>query len=160
MIKNSMNLICSRILCVKNQLLCLATVFLLGGVATSQNQPTAGVQASVGEIGAGTVSLTAKGVLPKPPLFFNATANAKVRVTASAVNHDIALAIKVLQGRPEVITLGLEGAGEIKSVTGTGLADWAVRKDVATGKRFLDLVPKLVKGKPGPVALNLTIKAQ
>ena len=86
-----MNLICSRILCVKNQLLCLATVFLLGGVATSQNQPTAGVQASVGEIGAGTVSLTAKGVLPKPPLFFNATANAKVRVTASAVNHDIAL---------------------------------------------------------------------
>ena len=139
----------------------LKTLLLISALclpfAQAQN---ADVHASVGENGAGAVTLTAKGVLPKPPLFFNADANAKVVISGSAVNHEIQLGLKVLQGRPEVLTLGMSGEGEIVSVSGGGLADWAVRKDVATGQRFLDLKPKLEKGKPGPKALNVVVKIQ
>ena len=86
-----------RFPCVKNRLLCLALVIMLGGVATSQEKPSTDVRASVGDDGTGAVTLTAKGVLPKPPLFFNADVAAKVNVASSAVTHDIQMAIKVLQ---------------------------------------------------------------
>ncbi|NWK55744.1 MFS transporter [Verrucomicrobiaceae bacterium N1E253] len=135
-------------------------LFSLLGFASAQNQPSAGVQASVDENGAGAVTLTAKGVLPKPALFFTAGVQSLATVTARRVEQESALSIKVLQGRPELMTLALAGDGEVVSVTGKGLADWAVRRSADGKRRFLDLKPVLVKGSQGPKSMTLTVKSK
>ncbi len=159
MIIRTMNPFKNLCVCTKNGLACLATLLLLGGVISAQERPAAGVQAAVDENGTGSVTLTAKGVLPKPPLFFNAAATAVVDVTTDKITQDIALTLSVLQGRPELLTLGLGGAGDIVSVTGDGLADWAVRTSADGKNRYLDLKPVLVKGQPGPAELKLVVRS-
>ncbi|MBT8036636.1 MAG: hypothetical protein KJO21_03735 [Verrucomicrobiae bacterium] len=144
----------------KKGLSCLTSVMLLTGATTAQNLPTAGVQATVDESGAGSVTLTAKGVLPKPPLFFKAGAEAAVNVTPDQITQEVALTLSVLQGRPELLTLGLHGAGDIVSVTGAGLADWAVRTSADGKNRYLDIKPVLVKDQPGPRELKLMVRSR
>ena len=111
----------------------LAVLFCMVGSASSQNQSSAGVQATVNENGTGAVTLTAKGVLPKPPLFFTAQATAKVKVANTEITQEIPLTLKVLQGRPDLMTLGLNGSGEVISVSGKDLSDWAVRTSADGG---------------------------
>ena len=57
-----------------------------------------------------------------------------------------------------MITLGLNGGGDVIEVKGDDLRDWAVRQD--GGKRFLDLRPTLKDGQPGPQRLNVTVKVK
>lgn len=102
-----------------------------------------------------TLVVEARGVPPKSPLFFSAAASNTIRPGANAITAEIRLALRVVQGRPEVLSLGLGGAGEVTEVRGEGLRDWSVRQ--AGDKRFLDLRPALEEGKPGPSELNLLV---
>ncbi|MGH8047067.1 MAG: hypothetical protein ACREKL_07450, partial [Chthoniobacterales bacterium] len=133
----------------------LVLASLLSAAAFAQNSAdTAGVSAQLAPDG-GSIVVEARGVKPKAPLFFSATAQNDIRVGASELAGEIKLAIHIVQGRPEVLTLGLEGNGEVVEVTGDGLRDWAVRQ--SGGKRFLDLRPTLEEGRPVPTDLALTI---
>lgn len=95
------------------------------------------------------------------PLFFSATAAVTARVGLADVTSEQQLGFHVLQGRPEVLTLGLSGAGEIVGVTGDGLRDWSLRVD-ASGARFLDLRPALPEDKDAkpPADLNVLVKTR
>ncbi len=112
--------------------------------------------------GGGRIVVEASGVQPVAPLFFTATAQQTVRLGLTEVTGEAKLAVRVVQGKPEVLTLGLSGDGEVVSVVGVGLRDWSVRQGTgdAAGKRFLDLRPALVVGIDGPRTLELTISTR
>ena len=74
------------------------------------------------------------------PLFFSATADVKIQVGMEEVTSQQGLDFKIHQGKPETLTLGLNGTGEVISVTGEGLRDWSVRV-AEDGSRFLDVRP-------------------
>ncbi|MEY3895761.1 MAG: hypothetical protein RLZZ214_1281, partial [Verrucomicrobiota bacterium] len=74
------------------------------------------------------------------PLFFSATADVKIQVGMEEVISEQELDFKIHQGKPETLTLGLNGSGEVISVTGEGLRDWSVRV-AEDGSRFLDVRP-------------------
>lgn len=93
----------------------------------------------------------------KPPLFFSSSVENNLRVGADQITGEMKLKLRVVQGRPEVLTLGLAGTGEVIEVTGKGLRDWAVRKGTGNTQRFLDLRPALEEGKTGPSELELTV---
>ncbi len=102
--------------------------------------------AAVRPAGGGLIILDGKGLPPPPPpLFFAADSEAAVRVSHDAITQDVVLNVRVLQGRPEVITLSFTGAGEIVSVTGEEVEFWAVRQGVGdeASDRFLEIRPKL-----------------
>lgn len=86
---------------------------------------------------------------PRPPapapVFFSATAEQVVRLTATEITSEIRLQVRVVQGRVETLTLGLAGEGEVVDVSGNGLRDWSVRQGAGVGgrERFLDLRPVL-----------------
>ena len=90
------------------------------------------------------------------PLFFSATAAVTARVGLADVTSEQQLTFRVLQGRPEVLSLGLSGAGDIIAVTGDGLRDWSLRVD-ASGARFLDLRPTLPEDKDEKPAAELKV---
>ena len=128
--------------------------------AFSQNEARAdraGISAQMAP-GDGHLVLEAHGVVPKSPLFFSATSENTMRLGADEIIVEIKVAVRVVQGRPEVITLGLNGGGDVVEVKGDGLRDWSVRQD--GGKRFLDLRPPLKDGQPGPQKLNVTVKVK
>ena len=106
----------------------------------------------------GHLVVEARGVPPKPPLFFSVTADTVIRLGREEITGLTQLAIRVVQGTPEVISLGLGGGGEVIEVSGDGLRDWAVR--MVDGKRFLDLRPSLQAGKLGAAEMNLTVKTE
>ena len=95
------------------------------------------------------------------PLFFAASAEVTARVGLADVTSDQQLAFRVLQGRPEVLSLGLSGVGEVTAVTGEGLRDWSLRVD-AGGARFLDLRPALPEAKDAklPAELKVLVKTR
>ena len=74
------------------------------------------------------------------PLFFSATAEVKIQVGLEDVTSEQEIDFKIHQGKAETLTLGLNGAGEVVSVTGEGLRDWSVRV-AEDGSRFLDVRP-------------------
>jgi hypothetical protein len=111
--------------------------------------------------GGGRIMVEATGVQPVAPLFFSATAEQTVLVGADEITGEVKLAVRVLQGAADVLTLGISGEGEVVGVTGAGLRDWAVRQGVgeAAGKRFLDLRPALHEGV-APRALDLVVRTR
>jgi hypothetical protein len=76
------------------------------------------------------------------PLFFSAQTDTTIKAGIDKVEETITAKLRVHQGRPEVLSLGLTGVGEITGVTGAGLKTWTVRRE-ADGTRFLDLKPEL-----------------
>ncbi|MDF3058925.1 MAG: hypothetical protein K0R17_3140 [Rariglobus sp.] len=96
----------------------------------------------------GKIVVEATGVPPPAPLFFTATAEQMLLVGTGEITSEVKLAVRVIQGSAEVLTLGLSGEGEVAGVTGTGLRDWSVRQGVgeAAGKRFLDLRAVMTEG--------------
>ncbi|RYD63445.1 MAG: hypothetical protein EOP83_12135, partial [Verrucomicrobiaceae bacterium] len=76
------------------------------------------------------------------PLFFSAQTDTAIKAGTDRVEETMIAKLRVHQGRPEVLSLGLTGVGEITGVTGAGLKTWTVRKE-ADGARFLDLKPEL-----------------
>ena len=117
----------------------------------------AGISAQMAP-GDGHLVLEAHGVIPKSPLFFSAASENVTSLGTDEITAEIKVAVRVVQGRPEVITLGLNGGGDVVEVKGDGLRDWAVRQD--GGKRFLDLRPALKDGQPGPQKLDVTVKVK
>ena len=81
------------------------------------------------------------------PLFFSATADVKAQVGLSFVTTDQQIDFKIHQGKPETLTLSLNGAGEVVSVTGQGLRDWAMRV-TEDGSHFLDVRPVIDVANP------------
>lgn len=94
-----------------------------------------------------------------PPLFFSSRVEVNVTPGLEAVTEEIKLAVRIHQGKPEVVALGLSRSGEVVSVSGEGLSDWAVRTD-AQGNRFLDLRPVLGPDGKGPERLEVTVAAK
>lgn len=137
---------------------CLITLFISQPVKA---QAGADVTASVAEDGSGSVSLTAKGIIPEPALFFNANATSTATITTDEIRQEINLKLNIFQGKPKTLTLGINTAkntANIISVSGKGLASWAVRTSADGTKQFLDIKPTLIKGKPAPKSLTFTIK--
>lgn len=97
----------------------------------------------------GRLIIEGRGVPPPVRVFFSASGEQHVRVGMNSVTSEIRLNLRVVQGRPDVLTLGLSGEGEVVDVSGNGLRDWAVRQGAGetAGRRFLDL-------RVGPAALD------
>jgi hypothetical protein len=90
------------------------------------------------------------------PLFFSASADISATATTTETTSTQSITYTIHQGIPEVLTLGLSGAGEITSVTGNELKDWSVRiaKD---GSRFLDVRPNIADPKNSPKNLSVQV---
>jgi hypothetical protein len=130
-----------------------ATLALALGVVSAQ-QPKL-------DVGEGVAVVPVEQVAKPAPLFFSASAQVQATVTMEEINETIDLSLQVHQGKPEVLTLGLGKVGEVLSVTGAGLKDWAVRSG-AEGARFLDVRPAPGEGGalPQQLALKITAKAE
>ncbi|HUR58205.1 MAG TPA: hypothetical protein VM029_10880, partial [Opitutaceae bacterium] len=89
----------------------------------------------------GRIVVEARGIPPPAPVFFSATVEQIARLSAAEIASEVRLKLHVVQGKPELLTLGLSGEGDVIEVTGPGLRDWSVRQGAgfAAGKRFLDL---------------------
>jgi len=126
---------------------------VLGGLAGAQ-QPTL-------DVGAGVAVVPVEQVAKPAPLFFSASAQVQATVGLEEITEVIDLSLQVHQGKPEVLTLGLGQGGEVLSVAGEGLKDWAVRRG-AEGARFLDIRPAAGEGDvlPQQLALKITAKAE
>lgn len=109
--------------------------------------------------GGGRIVVEAQGVQPETPLFFSATVETEVRLGAARIEGEIRLNLRIVQGRPEVLTLGLSGDGDVVEVAGDGLRDWSVRRD-ANGIRFLDLRPVLSTGTADPREMKLVVRTR
>lgn len=85
----------------------------------------------------GKLVIEARGVPPPAPVFFSAAVEHTVWVRPTELAGEALVSLRLVQGTPEVLTLGLEGDGEVVDVSGNKLRDWAVRTD--GDERFLDL---------------------
>ncbi|MEM9481601.1 MAG: hypothetical protein AAGA58_18275, partial [Verrucomicrobiota bacterium] len=138
-------------------IVCFSAVALVKGQDSppevKEAKSSASVGAEIGEDGSGKIIVEAKGVRPKVPVFFNASAKTVVRFDGEFLVHDVSLLLKVIQGKPETLTLGLNGSGDVVGVSGEGLTAWSVRSE--GGKRFLDLrVEKEIKELKAKVELK------
>ena len=96
------------------------------------------------------------------PLFFSAETVSVVNVMPGSTTHSISLKFRIHQGRPEKLSVGLAGEGEITSVTGEGLSTWTLRRE-ADGSRFLDFKPALPAANspdPLPKEFSFTVVAR
>ena len=114
----------------------LALTLLAAFLPFAHQLPAATVDADSARI---TVSAT--GLRSAVPVFFSADAEQTVAIAPDSITGETTLRIRVVQGRPETLGLGLSGDGEIVSVSGPELRDWAVRRGAgeAASQRFLDL---------------------
>ncbi|MSU49113.1 MAG: hypothetical protein EXS37_08530 [Opitutus sp.] len=107
----------------------------------------------------GRLVVDVRGLPPPVPVFFSATVDQTVRLSQDEIVGTMRLKLHVVQGRPETLTLGLAGDGEILDVSGKDLRDWSVRQGEG-GRRFLDLRAALSTapdGKPTPLDFDLTV---
>lgn len=110
----------------------------------------------------GRIVIETSGLPPPAPFFFSATVEQLFRLGAAEIAGELKVKLQVVQGRPEVFSLGLSGDGDVVSVTGKGLRDWSVRQGTgeAGGKRFLDVRPLLTPGLPEPKELELLVQTR
>ncbi len=131
----------------KNIALRGALIFLLLSIAEIFAADRAQVTSSLAP-DAGRLVVDVHGVPPPAPVFFSATVEQTVRISAAESKGELRVKLKVVQGKPDTLTLGLTGEGEVTGVVGAGLRDWSVRQGTV-GKRFLDL--RLEAGAPRDV---------
>jgi hypothetical protein len=126
--------------------------------ADSATADNATLTAGVAQDG-GNIVVEAHGVQPKAPLFYSAVVDDTVRIAPAGVTGEMKIKLTILQGHPDVLTLGLSGDGDVVDVSGDGLQDWAVRQGTgaAANARFLDLRPVLDAGKPAPKELDIIV---
>ncbi len=136
----------------------LATLFAVAGalVAAPKATDTAKASTSLTPEG-GRIVVDVQGVPPAVPLFFSANAEQTVRLSPAEIAGDLRLKLHVVQGKPELLSLGLSGDGEVVDVTGAGLGSWAVRQIPGSPKRFLDLRPALTDGVAAPQDFELVV---
>ncbi len=102
-----------------------------------ENSGQASVSSSIGSDGSGTIIVEAHGQLPKPPVFYTASAKAVVQVGSERIEQSIDLTIKVIQGDARKLSFELKGDGRVADVQGENLQSWSVRQ--SGSERFLDL---------------------
>jgi hypothetical protein len=98
-------------------------------------------------------------VAKEAPLFFSATAEVNARAGLETVTSEQKIQFRIHQGKPETLTLALNGTGEITEVTGAGLRDWSLRV-AENGARFLDIRPALVEAKLAAEPLEVLVKTR
>ncbi len=101
--------------------------------------------------GTAAIVIQTQSPVPEPPLFYAASASAKVKVEAERIEQTIELTIKIVQGDAKTLSFGLTGNGEVISVQDENLVSWAVRQE--GDKRFLDLHLKEDATDPKPVVV-------
>ena len=113
----------------------------------------------------GHLVVDARGIPAPLPLFFSATIEQNTRVGVDEIIGEARIKIHRLQGKAEVLTLGLSGDGDIIDVSGQGLLDWSVRQIAnppsgsAAPKRVLDLRPlPAVAAASGSQDLDLIVR--
>lgn len=102
--------------------------------------------------GIARISVEAQTRETTAPLLFTTDVLQTLHVTLDEVSAEASVSFHILQGRPDVLTLRLVGTGDVTSVTGTGLRDWAVRQGTgpAAAHRFLDIRPVVAGAGEGP----------
>lgn len=111
------------------------------------------VNTSIADDGTGKIIVEAHGVLPKPPVYYTAKANATAQVGSERVEQTIQLSVKVIQGEAKTLSFGLNGKGEVSEVSGEAIQSWAVRQE--GDQRFLDLLVK-----PGSTEVKAVVKVR
>ncbi|MES2697539.1 MAG: hypothetical protein V4773_29005, partial [Verrucomicrobiota bacterium] len=69
---------------------------------------------------AGRLVIEAHGVPPPAPVFFSAAVEQLVRVGAAEIAGEARVKLRVVQGKPEALTLGISGDGVVIDVSGNG----------------------------------------
>jgi hypothetical protein len=89
----------------------------------------------------GRIVVEAQGLPAEVPVFFSATAEHAFKLGVAELSGEVRVHLRLVQGRPETLTLGLTGDGEVVDVTGKGLRDWSIRQGTgdAADRRYLDL---------------------
>ncbi|MEM0969655.1 MAG: hypothetical protein AAGJ31_09915, partial [Verrucomicrobiota bacterium] len=122
--------------CPSAVLLLLLTSALVG---VAQEPPTNSDKPVLNTSGDGTSRLIIESPNPPPepdPLFL-AQATSIVTLAKDAIAQRVDLQVTVIQGSPNTFSLGLQGKGDVTSVTGKTLQSWAIRQE--KNERFLDL---------------------
>ncbi len=116
----------------------LALISVMSLSSHAQDEPDgASINSSIGNDGTGTIIVEAHGQLPKPPVFYTASANATAQVGSESIEQTIEVAIRVVQGDAKTVSFGINGEDQVTDVQGEGLKSWSVRQEGA--QRFLDL---------------------
>ncbi|MBL8816553.1 MAG: hypothetical protein JNL58_11030 [Planctomyces sp.] len=97
----------------------------------------AAINSSVGKDGMGTIIVEARGQLPKPPVFYTASAQANAQAGPDFIEQVVDVAVKVVQGEAKTVSFGINGVDPIVDVQGEGVKSWSVRQEGT--QRFLDL---------------------
>ncbi len=130
------------------RLICLTLLIAFPAFAQNKSKQ-AKVNTSISNDGTGSIIVEAHGILPKPTVFYTATANATAQVGSERIGQNVQLNIKVIQGEAETLSLGLKGKGEVTEVSGENLLSWSIRQQ--DKQRFLDL--RIKKGSKAIKAL-------
>ena len=147
--------------CRRSRLPFAAALFALAGVLAAAPKPTDTAKAATTLTPeGGRIVVDVQGVPPAVPLFFSAVAEQTIHVSSAELTSELRLKLHVVQGKPEMLSLGLTGEGEVTEVSGAGLTSWAVRQIPGFAKRFLDLRPALADGVPGPRDLDLVVRTR
>ena len=114
---------------------------------TAQNEK-ASINSSIADDGTGRIVVEARGQLPKVKPIYTVKAEANVTVGTEAIDQEIRLVVKVVQGKPKTVSLGLNGSAAVVAVEGDQVQSWSVRQ--AGQRRFLDLKlkPEVVNANP------------
>ena len=127
----------------------MAAGWMLAAVAAAQDAAPGGgcprrwwredasVTTEIGENG-GRLVVEATGLRQTVPLFFTGEARSRVDIGEKSLQFAMDVRAKVLQGKAKVLSLGLQGNGEVTRVGGP-VASWSVRRE--GDGRFLDIVP-------------------
>ncbi len=83
---------------------------------------------------------------PEPAFLYSVNAKANVQVNPDSIGQTIELMIRVVQGRPGTVTLGLNGPGEVVDVAGDAIESWSMRSKGED--KYFDLQLKAVGEQP------------
>ena len=105
------------------------------------------------------------GRVPKEPMFLYSLEVDSILVPQTeTIAQTLGVKAKVLQGKPDVVTLALHGEGEVISVDGTRVAGWATRSEPgAGGKRWLEVrfqAPAANEAVPAMLELSVTLRTK
>lgn len=103
----------------------------------SKDRTGAEIDTTTAEDGSRTIIIKGPSVVPEPALFYSAAAVAIAKVTPERIEQTIDVTLKVVQGTPETLSLGINGAARVTDVKGKQLKSWAVRQE--NDQRFIDL---------------------
>ncbi|MGC6437280.1 MAG: hypothetical protein ACON5I_13045, partial [Verrucomicrobiales bacterium] len=76
----------------------------------------------------GSLIIKASGFKPKPvPFFYSASSETTYNINSKGWSSNTTVEFKKVQGQAKLFSLGLAGNGNIKTVSGQGILDWAIR---------------------------------